>query len=88
VPQFTAYTFTNIDLGNRRSDYVEIGRWQDGELVINESLLFWNNIHDTGRRVKYDYTVPISVCSQPCPINYRKQLIKVGVLLVLSMDKK
>uniref|UniRef100_A0A1I8AVZ6 G_PROTEIN_RECEP_F3_4 domain-containing protein n=1 Tax=Steinernema glaseri TaxID=37863 RepID=A0A1I8AVZ6_9BILA len=52
-----------------RGDYVEIGRWSEDEVEIDEKLMFWNMEGGDGQ-------VPVSQCSLPCPRGYRKQLIK------------
>ncbi|EGT32042.1 hypothetical protein CAEBREN_32631 [Caenorhabditis brenneri] len=47
------------------SDYVEIGHWSENNLTIYEKNLWWDPDH-----------TPVSVCSLPCKIGFRKQLIK------------
>uniref|UniRef100_A0AC35GRS0 G-protein coupled receptors family 3 profile domain-containing protein n=1 Tax=Panagrolaimus sp. PS1159 TaxID=55785 RepID=A0AC35GRS0_9BILA len=53
-----------------RGDYVEVGSWSEQRLEIKEELMFWN-IDDEEEK-----EIPISKCSMPCPLGYRKQLIK------------
>uniref|UniRef100_A0A7I4NN29 G_PROTEIN_RECEP_F3_4 domain-containing protein n=1 Tax=Brugia malayi TaxID=6279 RepID=A0A7I4NN29_BRUMA len=48
-----------------RSDYVVVGRWSEDQLDIDDEKMSW----------KYG-EIPISQCSMPCPVGYRKQLIK------------
>ncbi|EFP04998.1 CRE-MGL-1 protein [Caenorhabditis remanei] len=47
------------------SDYVEIGHWSENNLTIYEKNLWWDPDH-----------TPVSLCSLPCKIGFRKQLIK------------
>ncbi|PAV78727.1 hypothetical protein WR25_19872 [Diploscapter pachys] len=47
------------------SNYIEIGYWSENNLIIDEKALWWA-----------DEATPISICSNPCPVGYRKQLIK------------
>ncbi|CAB3410303.1 unnamed protein product [Caenorhabditis bovis] len=48
-----------------QSDYVEIGHWSENNLTIYEDQLWWE-----------PNKTPVSVCSLPCAIGFRKQLIK------------
>ncbi|CAG9539662.1 unnamed protein product [Cercopithifilaria johnstoni] len=50
-----------------RSDYVVVGRWSEEHLDIDDEKMLW----EYGE-------IPISQCSMPCPIGYRKQLIKIN----------
>jgi hypothetical protein len=75
---------------DRRSDYVVVGRWSEEALEIDERALFWNAplegeavLMENGQAEeemeiswRREMGPPISVCSLPCPIGYRKQLIK------------
>ena len=56
-----------------RGDYVEVGSWSEQKLVIKEELMFWNNADEEEKET------PISKCSMPCPLGYRKQLIKAVI---------
>ncbi|PAV91736.1 hypothetical protein WR25_03680 [Diploscapter pachys] len=47
------------------SDYIELGYWSENNLIINEKALWWAG-----------EATPISICSNPCPVGYRKQNIK------------
>ncbi|PAV77227.1 hypothetical protein WR25_17890 [Diploscapter pachys] len=47
------------------SNYIEIGYWSENNLIINEKALWWAG-----------EATPISICSEPCPVGYRKQNIK------------
>ncbi|PAV85307.1 hypothetical protein WR25_13098 isoform B [Diploscapter pachys] len=47
------------------SDYIEIGYWSENNLIINEKALWWAG-----------EATPISICSKPCSVGYRKQHIK------------
>ncbi|VDN53509.1 unnamed protein product, partial [Dracunculus medinensis] len=49
----------------RTSDYVVVGRWSEDQLQLNDKKMFWGSNN-----------IPLSVCSLPCPVGYRKQLIK------------
>ncbi|VDK64733.1 unnamed protein product [Onchocerca ochengi] len=53
-----------------RSDYVVIGHWSEEHLDIDDEKMLW----EYGE-------VPISQCSLPCPIGYRKQLIKISFIV-------
>uniref|UniRef100_A0A0R3RTD3 G_PROTEIN_RECEP_F3_4 domain-containing protein n=1 Tax=Elaeophora elaphi TaxID=1147741 RepID=A0A0R3RTD3_9BILA len=57
-----------------RSDYVVVGRWSEEQLDIDDEKMFW----EYGE-------IPISQCSMPCPIGYRKQLIKVSLVYPLNV---
>ena len=63
-----------------RGDYVEIGSWSEQRLVINEKLMFWNLPGEDGQ-------TPISKCSMPCPLGYRKQLIKADEVCCWACGK-
>ncbi|CAI4233225.1 unnamed protein product [Auanema sp. JU1783] len=52
-------------LNETESDYVEIGHWSENNLTILDDKLKWR----TG-------FLPLSLCSLPCSIGSRKQLIK------------
>uniref|UniRef100_A0A183BM47 G_PROTEIN_RECEP_F3_4 domain-containing protein n=1 Tax=Globodera pallida TaxID=36090 RepID=A0A183BM47_GLOPA len=83
-----------------RSDYVELGRWSEERLDIDEQRMFWN-VPDgepmttdegevglgngaTDEKMGTDDRngrgwkppPPLSVCSLPCTLGFRKQLIK------------
>ncbi|VDK43789.1 unnamed protein product [Anisakis simplex] len=60
----------------RRSEYVEVGRWSEDQLELNDEKMWWN-----------DGGVPISQCSMPCPLGYRKQLIKVDEICCWACGK-
>ncbi|CAD6188743.1 unnamed protein product [Caenorhabditis auriculariae] len=72
---YTIFTYKPKSLDKRRrmlgdedesqSDYVEIGHWSENNLTIYDEQLWWN-ANET----------PVSVCSLPCKVGYRKQLIK------------
>ncbi|KAM3725965.1 putative metabotropic glutamate receptor [Dirofilaria immitis] len=53
-----------------RSDYVVVGRWSEEQLDIDNKKMLW----EYGE-------MPISQCSMPCPIGYRKQLIKISFIV-------
>ena len=65
-----------------RSDYVVVGRWSEDALEINERLLFWNamdgdELENEKLEISWKLTEPPkSVCSEDCPLGYKKQLIK------------
>ncbi|VDO27430.1 unnamed protein product [Onchocerca flexuosa] len=62
-----------------RSDYVVVGRWSEEQLDIYDEKMLW----EYGE-------VPISQCSLPCPIGYRKQLIKISFIvypLIIATDE-
>ncbi|CAD5222740.1 unnamed protein product [Bursaphelenchus xylophilus] len=56
-------------VGSRTSsDYVEVGSWSERKLEIDHNAMFWA-AEEGGK-------IPISQCSMPCPVGYKKQLIK------------
>ncbi|KAK0397750.1 hypothetical protein QR680_002252 [Steinernema hermaphroditum] len=63
-----------------RGDYVEIGRWSEDAMEIDETLMFWNMEGGDGK-------APVSQCSLPCPRGYRKQLIKVDEICCWACGK-
>uniref|UniRef100_A0AC35U3M6 Poly(A)-specific ribonuclease n=1 Tax=Rhabditophanes sp. KR3021 TaxID=114890 RepID=A0AC35U3M6_9BILA len=68
----------NSSNDTEKDDYTIVGKWAEGTLVINESLMFWNqrlpNVNDTVKFKKK--SAPISQCSVPCKSGHKKQLIK------------
>ncbi|KAI6239141.1 putative metabotropic glutamate receptor mgl-1 [Aphelenchoides fujianensis] len=62
-----------------RNDYVVVGKWAEDKLYINESLMFWNQDEENG--------LPISQCSRPCDVGYRKQLIKADEICCWACSK-
>ncbi|CAK5036900.1 unnamed protein product [Meloidogyne enterolobii] len=85
---------TNSDTSDR-SDYVVVGRWSEEALEIDESLLFWNlnNNEEEGNQQNFNNKIktiklpPLSVCSLPCPLGYKKQLIKEDELCCWACGK-
>ncbi|CAK5019484.1 unnamed protein product [Meloidogyne enterolobii] len=85
---------TNSDTSDR-SDYVVVGRWSEEALEIDESLLFWNlnngeeegNQQNFNNKIKTIKLPPLSVCSLPCPLGYKKQLIKEDELCCWACGK-
>ncbi|KHN85912.1 putative metabotropic glutamate receptor mgl-1 [Toxocara canis] len=59
-----------------RSEYIEVGRWSEDQLELNDEKMFWK-----------EGDVPISQCSMPCPLGYRKQLIKVDEICCWACGK-
>uniref|UniRef100_A0A914H5N1 G-protein coupled receptors family 3 profile domain-containing protein n=1 Tax=Globodera rostochiensis TaxID=31243 RepID=A0A914H5N1_GLORO len=82
-----------------RSDYVELGRWSEERLDIDEQRMFWNvpdreptttdereiglgngatdeKMGTDDRNGRGWKPPPLSVCSLPCTLGFRKQLIK------------
>jgi len=53
--------------GNYTYGYTRIGGWADGNLTINDKMIFWPN-----HGAEFDAPPVQSFCSDPCPPGYIK----------------
>nr|XP_053651495.1 uncharacterized protein LOC128701648 [Cherax quadricarinatus] len=56
-------------LENGSFDYIPVGTWDNGTLVVHEELVIFNSS---------DGLPPISVCSEPCSYNEYKSFVETG----------